>query len=144
MWPPKACPTANSMPQMEHRCTLRLEAERSVLGRLWLVRWPPSAWNVGNWRLHVLHSKTPTTALGSLWVFAVVAPQESDSSSSASSSSALELFMYWDGDDRALHPNMYCIDLPRHICLYRHTRTHSPPCIWSRLQIAISGKVPKT
>ncbi|RZS00228.1 hypothetical protein BHM03_00029881 [Ensete ventricosum] len=92
---------------MEHRCTICLETELSVLGRLWLVRWPPRAWNVGNWRLHVLHSKTPTAALGSLWVFAVVSPQESDSSSSASSSSALELFMYWDGDDKALHPNVY-------------------------------------
>ncbi|EOY18251.1 Uncharacterized protein TCM_042836 [Theobroma cacao] len=64
--PPKACPIANSSPQMEHSCVLGLAGgwfsmppSPSVnLGFLWLARWPPRAWNEGNCRLHVLHSKT--------------------------------------------------------------------------------------
>lgn len=100
MWPPRACPIANSTPQMEHRCTLRLDVERSTLGRLWLVRWPPRAWNVGNWRLHVLHSNTPSAALTFLRTVAGLSPQESDSNSNSSapaaccsSSSSLERFI---------------------------------------------------
>ncbi|TVU31529.1 hypothetical protein EJB05_23216, partial [Eragrostis curvula] len=30
--------------------------------RRWLVRWPPSAWNDANARLHVLHTNSPSTA----------------------------------------------------------------------------------
>ncbi|RZR81834.1 hypothetical protein BHM03_00008136 [Ensete ventricosum] len=92
MWPPRACPIANSTPQMEHRCTLRLDVERSTLGRLWLVRWPPSAWNVGNWRLHVLHSNTPSAALTFFPTVEGLSPQESDSNSNSSAAS-LERFI---------------------------------------------------
>lgn len=71
MWPPKACPRANSRPQMEHSCIfgfvdkLKNLAASSFnfspinLGLLWLARWPPRAWNDGNVRLQVLHSKIP-------------------------------------------------------------------------------------
>lgn len=64
IWPPKACPRANSCPQMEHRWTLGLSATASarrwspaaILDFLWLARWPPSAWKEENCRLQVLHS----------------------------------------------------------------------------------------
>ncbi|CAL5322444.1 unnamed protein product [Camellia sinensis] len=68
MWPPKACPMANSRPHIEHSWVLGLGGELWViifmspppinLGFLWLALWPPRAWNDGNWRLQVLHSKT--------------------------------------------------------------------------------------
>lgn len=69
MWPPSACPIANSSPHIEHSWVLGLGGEicnfvfsftsPSVnLGFLWLALWPPRAWKDGNWRLHVLHSKT--------------------------------------------------------------------------------------
>ncbi|WVZ68262.1 hypothetical protein U9M48_017221 [Paspalum notatum var. saurae] len=101
MCPPSAWPMANSSPQTGHSCTLGLAGcagvgvgssvgwrprQRSAaavccwcwsscLGRLWLARWPPSAWNVGNCRLHVLHSNTrpcaprpsSTAGNGSAW-----------------------------------------------------------------------------
>lgn len=89
MWPPRACPIANSRPQMEHSCVLGLvgepcgDCEESRLdpsppiinlGFLWLARWPPSAWNDGNCRLQVLHSKT---RLGELEKTSISAPRES-------------------------------------------------------------------
>ena len=88
MWPPRACPIANSSPQMEHSCVFGLVGEPSGdceesrlpsppiinLGFLWLARWPPSAWNDGNCRLHVLHSKT---RLGELEKTSISAPRES-------------------------------------------------------------------
>ena len=55
---------------MVHSCVLGLVGEpdwESELvppspainrGFLWLARWPPRAWNDGNCRLQVLHSKT--------------------------------------------------------------------------------------
>ncbi|KAF2942041.1 hypothetical protein DAI22_03g393000 [Oryza sativa Japonica Group] len=86
MWPPSACPSANSTPHTAHPCAREAftagvpAASESATpaspspaaaataaaapppppprGRLWLARWPPSAWNDGNRRLHVLHSKT--------------------------------------------------------------------------------------
>jgi hypothetical protein len=66
IWPPKACPIANSSPQIEHSCVLgfagdwdsKLPSPPINLGFLWLARWPPKAWNDGNFLLHVLHSKT--------------------------------------------------------------------------------------
>ena len=70
IWPPKACPIANSRPHIEHSCILGLLFPKfwdffqsfcsspDNFGLLWLARWPPKAWNDGNWRLQVLHSKT--------------------------------------------------------------------------------------
>ena len=69
MWPPKACPIANSSPHIGHSCILGLfprfwDFVRSFssspinFGLLWLALWPPRAWNDGNWRLQVLHSNT--------------------------------------------------------------------------------------
>jgi len=62
MCPPRAWPKENSCPQIEHSCALgfrpRLRSfasSPSSLGFLWLARWPPSAWNDENLRLHVLH-----------------------------------------------------------------------------------------
>lgn len=62
MCPPRAWPKENSIPQMEHSCVLgfrprlrSLASSPSNLGFLWLARWPPSAWNDENLRLHVLH-----------------------------------------------------------------------------------------
>lgn len=85
MWPPKACPMENSRPQIEHSwvlglagepcdCPSRLPSPAINLGFLWLARWPPSAWNDGNWRLHVLHSKT---RLGEVEKKSISAPRES-------------------------------------------------------------------
>lgn len=64
IWPPNACPIANSRPHIEHSCTLGLAfcarfcSSSTVRGLLWLARCPPSAWNEGNRRWQVLHSNT--------------------------------------------------------------------------------------
>lgn len=69
--PPSAWPIANSNPQILHSCVFGFDGDPcdedpsefppsapTIRGFLWLARWPPSAWNDENWRLHVLHSKT--------------------------------------------------------------------------------------
>lgn len=75
MCPPRACPMANSSPQMGQGCILGCcfvtglgnvwwWHERSViisLGFLWLALCPPSAWKEENLRLQVLHLKSPTS-----------------------------------------------------------------------------------
>lgn len=60
MWPPSACPMANSSPQIGHSCILGLFVPSSPanLGFLWLARCPPSAWKDENCLLQVLHSNT--------------------------------------------------------------------------------------
>lgn len=72
MCPPKACPIANSSPQIGHGCILGCcfmvgfgnswWHERSVtmsFGFLWLALWPPRAWKEENLLLQVLHLKSP-------------------------------------------------------------------------------------
>ena len=74
MCPPKACPMANSSPQIGHGCILGCFMvglfgnswchERSVtisFGFLWLALWPPRAWKEENLLLQVLHLKSPSS-----------------------------------------------------------------------------------
>ena len=61
MCPPSAWPVEKPSPHAEHAWTSTAFDDRAfflvVAGRLrWLVLWPPSAWNVGNSRPHVLQS----------------------------------------------------------------------------------------
>ena len=65
--PPSACPIENSSPHMEHSCVFGFTGELGMLWNrspainlgffLWLALCPPRAWNDGNCRLHVLHTK---------------------------------------------------------------------------------------
>lgn len=62
MWPPRACPIPNWIPQMGHGCVLLsfkgiCEEESKSLGLLWLALCPPRAWKEGNTLLQVLHLK---------------------------------------------------------------------------------------
>lgn len=84
MWPPRAWPMANSVPQMAHSWVLGWagDAERSACrastaadwARLWLARCPPSAWNDGNCRLQVLHSKTRPPACNTMVIWISQSP----------------------------------------------------------------------
>ena len=77
--PPKAWPVENSWPQMEHswvlglvdklrNCACSFAFSPINLGFLWLVRWPPNAWNDEKQRWQVLHLKTSLTE----WSFGLV------------------------------------------------------------------------
>lgn len=73
MWPPKACPMPNTMPHTVHSWTVGFDgaavlcARWPTLNRLWVVQWPPSAWNEEKLRLHVLHSNVrPILAFATL------------------------------------------------------------------------------
>ena len=62
MCPPRAWPVEKPSPHMAHAWTSTAFGDDRgcflvIAGRLrWLVRWPPSAWNVGNSRPHVRQS----------------------------------------------------------------------------------------
>jgi len=66
IWPPRAWPMANFNPHTGHSWTLGFDftlgissngLDNLTLTLLWLVQWPPSAWNDRKCRLHLLHSK---------------------------------------------------------------------------------------
>lgn len=115
MWPPSACPMANSSPHTGHPCVFGFAGEVGVLwnrspaislGFLWLARWPPRAWNDGNCRSHVLHTKARVRGflVTSIWpTLDRSIKQLAMSMLSTWSPSSLPLFICMNGKLRTKH-----------------------------------------